>query len=407
MLRETPWCRPIAAVMLLLVMSDVASSWPGLRDPGPVTLSDEMKWSDVVLIGQIVGKVGKCVDSTDPLEAASEFAKRTFRIIHIIKGKDLLGQAEQIEVVHFGEEPTGTKFLISGRMDPGLRFGVLVSLTDHSEAYVRQLLRLPEKGPERLVFFLNCLEDREALLADDAFHEFDTAPYTDIIKLGELLPHDKIVAWIKDPQTAPSRRRLSFLLLGACGRIRPRLDDVAMLEKTIAANRDEPDPSLHAAIACYLTLKGDAGLPLIEDRFLSNTQRNYSHTYSAIVAVRFHLQNEEIIPRQRLLASLRILLDRADLADLVIRDLARWEDWSAMERLVTLFKEAAEESCWVRMPVAQYLMVCPLPEAAQRLRELAEIDPKAIERASLLPPLRIGDPKSDPADGSAEACESD
>ena len=32
------------------------------------------------------------------------------------------------------------------------------------------------------------------------------------------------------------------------------------------------------------------------------------------------------------------MLDRPQLADLVIPDLARWEDWSVMDRLVELFK---------------------------------------------------------------------
>ncbi len=36
-------------------------------------------------------------------------------------------------------------------------------------------------------------------------------------------------------------------------------------------------------IACYLTLKGDAGLPLIDELFLKNTKSQYSETYSAIM----------------------------------------------------------------------------------------------------------------------------
>jgi hypothetical protein len=81
------------------------------------------------------------------------------------------------------------------------------------------------------------------------------------------------------------------------------------------------------------------------------------------------------------------MLDRPQLADLVIPDLARWQDWSAMDRLVQLFKEADEQSSWVRVPVIKYLKECPLPEAKQHIEELAKIDPKVVQQANSLFPL--------------------
>jgi hypothetical protein len=78
------------------------------------------------------------------------------------------------------------------------------------------------------------------------------------------------------------------------------------------------------------------------------------------------------------------------LADLVIPDLARWEDWSQIERLVRLFKEADEESSWVRVPVVNYLLVCPKPEAKQYIKELEKIDPDAVKRARIFLPFSSG-----------------
>jgi hypothetical protein len=91
-----------------------------------------------------------------------------------------------------------------------------------------------------------------------------------------------------------------------------------------------------------------------------------------------------------LLAGLRTMLDRPQLADLVIPDLARWEDWSAMNRLVDLFKNADEESSWVRVPVVKYLQACPLPEAKTRLAELAKLDPEVVKRANTFFPFASG-----------------
>ena len=52
-----------------------------------------------------------------------------------------------------------------------------------------------------------------------------------------------------------------------------------------------------------------------------------------------------------------------------------------MDRLVKLFKEAKEDSSWVKLPVVNYLRACPLPEAKVHLEELAKLDPEVVKRA--------------------------
>lgn len=80
--------------------------------------------------------------------------------------------------------------------------------------------------------------------------------------------------------------------------------------------------------------------------------------------------------------SLHHVLDRTDLADLVIPDLARWSDWSQIDRLTKLFIEADAENNWVRVPVVNYLRACPLPEAAAAMKKLEEVDPESVRRAN-------------------------
>jgi hypothetical protein len=75
------------------------------------------------------------------------------------------------------------------------------------------------------------------------------------------------------------------------------------------------------------------------------------------------------------------MLDRPELADLVIPDLAKWEDWSVMDRLLDLYKNADPKTSWVRVPVVNYLRTCPLPRAKRLLEECERIDPAAVKRA--------------------------
>jgi hypothetical protein len=62
-----------------------------------------------------------------------------------------------------------------------------------------------------------------------------------------------------------------------------------------------------------------------------------------------------------------------------------------MDRLVQLFKEADDQSSWVRVPVIKFLKECPLPEAKQHIEELAKIDPKVVQQANSYFPL-VGAP---------------
>ena len=126
---------------------------------------------------------------------------------------------------------------------------------------------------------------------------------------------------------------------------------------------------------------------MIEDLFIRNKKSEYADTYAAVMALRFHGTESDVIPRERILVSMRYMLERPQLADLVIPDLSRWEDWSQIDRMVKLFKDADEETSWVRVPVINYLRQCPLPKAKNQIKALEKIDPAAVKRANTFFPF--------------------
>ena len=100
------------------------------------------------------------------------------------------------------------------------------------------------------------------------------------------------------------------------------------------------------------------------------------------MALRFHGDEETgVVPRERLLDSMRLLLDNPDFADQVILDLSRWEDWSVLDRLVEMFK-TSDKNGYVRQPVVTYLTVASEQpgdvgtRATAALAELEELDPE-------------------------------
>jgi hypothetical protein len=337
-----------------------------------MTLGEELKTSDAAVIATLVDRPA----SSDPAGGAP--VKSKFKITKILKGEKLLAGKPEIEMLYFGSQDPGATFLLFGVDPKELAWGTPTALSERGLAYIERVAQLQDNSTERLAFFQEYFEDADPLLSSDAFNEFAKAPYSDVTQLKEQMHRDKLIEWIKDDKVPASRRRLYLTMLGTCG----QPDDVPLIEGMIKTDDRQVRSALDAMIGCYLSLRGADGLPLIEDLFLKNDKSEYVDTYSAIVALRVLGQETTLIPKDRLVAALRNMLDRPQLADLVIPDLARWQDWGAMDKLVDLFKNANEESSWVRVPVVQFLRACPDPKAQEYLVELAKIDPDAVKRAT-------------------------
>ncbi len=393
-----PKPRLIALMVLSLigVLSGGAIIWscPFCAAPSQ-TFSEEIKAMDVVLFAELV----KLPNEPDEEDDSGDLPRCTFKITEIINGDAWYQVGDTIEAHYFGSESAGKMFLIMGTDPPETMWGTPLIVDETVQTYLRKLPGLPE-GFERLEFFANYLEDDEELLARDAYDEFAKTPYEGVIALKDKMDHDTLVDWIKNPDIPPTRRRLYLTMLGVCG----TRNDCQLLEQMMRSEDKEDKAGLNALIACYLSLSREEGLPLVEELFLANANAEYADTYAAIMALRFHGNDADMIPRDKLLPGMRAVLDRPDLADLVIPDLARWQDWEVLPRLVDLFKNADEESSWVRVPVVNYLRACPLEDAVAAIEELKEIDAESVERAnSFFPFTQFAGDKPGAVDPKAQA----
>ena len=91
---------------------------------------------------------------------------------------------------------------------------------------------------------------------------------------------------------------------------------------------------------------------------------------------------------------MRVLLERPELADLVITDLARWKDWGVQERLMKMYDDEQYNIPSVKRAIVRYFYYCSQdkeedvelePEyivaATENLRVLEEKDPKTVRNA--------------------------
>lgn len=306
-----------------------------------------------------------------------------FAVQAVIRGDSLVRPKQELRINYFGKAQPQQSFLIMGVDPPDLLWSSPLPVSDVAIRYVEAIHHLPESSLERLKFYMQYLEHPESLLARDAYDEFASAPYQEIKALKPNLNREQLIEWIQDSNLPPDRKRLYLVMLGICG----QKSDAKLLESMLRSDDPNRRAGLDALIACYVTLQGEDGLDLIDELFLANDQSQYADTYAAIMALRFHGTDGGVIEKDRVLKSMRLILDRPELADLVIPDLARWEDWSQIDKLAELFKSADEKSSWVRVPVINYLRACPLPEAVKTLDSLKELDPAAYKRATSFFPI--------------------
>ncbi len=348
-----------------------------------VTFSEEIKNNDTAAIVKLVEHAPK--HKGEELE----FAKATFEVTDVLKGTEHVKVGDRLKTIYIGEAKLGSEFLTMGILPPVLEWGPPIELTDRSKKYLHELMNLPEKGVKRMEFFLGHLESADPLISRDAYDEFATTPYDGVKELKSKMDRKHLIQRLKDPKTDSQHRRLYFTLLGVCG----TKEDISLLEELLKSDDRELKTGLDAMVACYLTLAGEDGLPLIAEHYLKNEKMEFTDQYQAIQAIRFHGEQGGVIKKEKLAAVLRHMLDRPKYADLVVPDLARWEDWSVMNRLYELFRDADAESLWVREPIVNYMKACPLPKAKEYLAEFQKIDPKAVKRAAGYAPVA---PKTSP-----------
>src|SRR3954464_7173311 len=404
----------VFAALVTGLASDVAIACP-FCNVETQTLSEETRGADAVVLAKLVKEAPASANAADPNSGTA-----TFQIVEVLHGGESLKGNKEIGVVFFGDSSREKTYLVNGIGKDKIDWTTPLPLSAAAVDYVKRLPTVPQTGPDRLVFFQDYLEHADPLLAQDSYDEFARAPYTELRELKPRMKHDRVVKWVQDPEVSPSRRRLYLTMLGICG----SKADVPMLEAMIASDFETMKPvieqmsrtalimggpiglpvwieavqqeerrkklGLDALVACYLILRGPDGLELVENRFLKNPHAEYTHIYSTIMALRFHgNENTGILPKDRLLASMQLLLNNPDFADQVILDLSRWEDWSVLDRLVEMFKNSDAKG-YVRQPVVSYLTVASEQpgdvgtRAKAAMAELEKLDPETVKTAKSL-----------------------
>ena len=365
-------------------------------DAPSLTMAEQIDQSGHLLMGE-------WLSGEQPTTETAGHAR--FKVVEVAKSRDdEFKVGDEIELPQYVAGKEGARYILMGPDTKLIDWHVPSESSDSYWKYMSEL-PMPETDPEkqvkRLAFFLDYLEHEQLAVSNDAYGEFAAAPYEIITPLRDQMPREKLRQWITDPETPVTRMGLYGLLLGLCGNAE---DAEAMKGKILVPDADFR-LGIEGVMSGYLIITGADGLKVLEEaKMQAKTYTNqdgeevklpFSETYATMQALRFMWTYEpDRIPKDRLKQSMRTLLSRPELADLVIADLARWEDWGVQEELLAMYDNEDFDIPSIKRAIVRYFFYCSEDKvegseeppqhavsAAENLKMLEEKDPKTVRNA--------------------------
>lgn len=401
MLTRARWTPVIALALSCIGLATTLSACPLCEAPVQ-TLSEQLDMADAVVLVKWLG-------GTLPDEETAGTTE--FEVVEVTRqnGK-LIKPGDKISLVRYRAANPGDLFLLTGTKARTLEWNPPTEVTESSYEFLKNLPELTLPTTERLRYFVTFLEHPESMVANDAYGEFAKAPWADIVKLSDELPRKKLRQWVGDPDVAATRLGLYGLLLGLCGDAQ---DAELMAQRIVDPTNEDFRLGIDGVMSGYLLITRNQGLELLAEtklrpkyqqgpdgQFLLDKKGNkrlvpFSETYAAMQALRFMwTYGDNRISKDDLRGAMRVLLDRPELTDLVIADLARWKDWSVQDHLVQLYGQEGYDIPSIKRAIVRYLYYCSkdvdegveeLPEHAVKakahLAELEKRDPKTVSEA--------------------------
>ncbi len=365
-------------------LQQTASACP-FCDAPQLTMAEMIDQSDHLLLAKWVSG-----ERPTPESAGSV----NFEIVEVGRSQEDLLKAGQVITLPFyitGE--VDQQFALMGPGTDYLNWQQPIEVTKNSWDYLREC-PAPEKDPERrekrLAWFLQYLEHPELLVSNDAYGEFAAAPYKTIRPLREQFPREKLKEWLKDSETPVTRIALYGMMLGLCG----EAEDAQILEDIIMNVDTDFRLGLEGIMSGYVMITGEEGLKKLEAAKIHQTtyvdndgmeqKLPFSETYATVNTLRFLKRYEpDCVPFERLAASMYLLLDRPELSDLIIADLARWQDWSVQDRLMKMFDEEPFQIPSIKRAIVRYMLACE-KAGKKNPEEFAEYAAAATSNLTLL-----------------------
>ncbi len=356
--------------------------------PTDATLSEKLAQSEAAC-------VVKFLSSVDGEELSMQ--KTTFEVLKQVRPSDSYKPGAKIEIPIGVTGKPGDLFLLMGQLkNDEMEWSLPIEMDElgREEKYLRNAPSLESPPVERLAYFLKFLDDNNNTISTDAFSEFARSKFEDVEQLAPQVSRAKVRGWLEDPNRQLIVRRAFYgMLLGLCGND----DDAEYLKRRIqTVDPNDNRIGFDGLMGGYLLLRGDAGLQsMIVQKIDSLPAKLSNDQLSDLNGMRMTLvflwdYRRSQFGEEPLRAAMRRFLDRPELADLAVVDLARWKDWKPLDQLIAAYGRDPWDSRSAKEKIVAYALSCrkdaptgagaKLPDHAAKAQSfLDSLDPEFVQ----------------------------
>lgn len=341
---RTRWIAAAVIATLATALSTTPAAACPFCSPTGETLAGEVSQADFILYGTLSNAKRDPSDPTAFNKGTTDLAiDMVIKDHDMVKGKKVITIPKYIPPL---DEKNPGKHLVffkiyGGQLDAYRGEGV--PKDSKLPEYLKGAIDVRSKDiVTRLNYFFQFIESDDLVISSDAYSEFGYADYKEVRQLAEKWKADsskakQLLAWLKDPNTRPTRYGLYGLLLGHCG----KPEDAAALRALLDDPMRSYTSGLDGVLAGYVLLDPKAGWDYLLT-VVGNEKKDFSERYAGLRTVRFFWESRpDIIAKEKVLDAMKVLMAQSDLADLPIEDIRKWKVW---ELTPVVLGYAAKES---------------------------------------------------------------
>jgi hypothetical protein len=353
----------------------------------PPTLATQFRDADAAVLAKWISAI--------PGARIGDLGQTTFEIYQVTRSS-ISGMSKGTCVTvdqHIPGKPGQISWLLGRSNDSGPHtWFIPFEFNSRRFNYVVRAPATEADAHELQSYYVDRLEDSDELIAADAFREVSSVPPGAISALAAMVPCELLRKWLADPKLPAGRIGLYSKLLGWHG----HEEDVDWFNDYLRFSSDEPYFELEGIITGYLLLTGNLGLDEIDELKLRDPNVSSTDKTDVLQALIYLREfGDGIIAAERLMESVRLLIDQPESRESAIQLLADWKDWSVQSKLRELYDNEEGDDSSVKEAIIRYMIACKndfpegdgeepgkhVAEGKRYLEELRKLDPLLVKEA--------------------------
>ena len=345
----------ILAALAIVILAGPLSACPFCSSQGK-TLLGEVVQAHMILFGNMTNA------KLNP--GSFDSGSTEFVIEKVVKEHPILNGRKSLTIPRYIPLDDKSKFLLfcevfNGKIDPYR--GMAVALDSPIADYLIGAMAVKDKpDADKLRYFYKYLDSADNDVANDALTEFGNTDYPAFRAMAKDISPEKVIAWLKHPNTAPIRFGLYGSMLGHCGK--PEHADI--LRRLLDDPKKRFTTGMDGVLAGYAMLDPKAGYAYLCD-VLKDPKKEFLYRYAALRAIRFFWEfRPDVLSAQQLVDAVLPMLDQPDMADFPMDDLRKWKRFELSGRILPLYTQKSHQSAIVKRAIVRYALSCPTTDRA-------------------------------------------